>query len=406
MRTPLVGNIHLMNRLNKARILTLIKDRGPISRVELARLTSISHTAISTNVRTLLKQGLVMERDWGDSTGGRKPVLLEFQPKGRHVVGIDIGKSHLNVALADLSGEVLVRSSEALTSPGESHVFERLFGMVDRMIPRGLKKDRVLGVGVSVPGIVEHTRGLCRWSIHLGWENVPVGERIAERYGVASFVEKDSNAVGLAEMWFGEKKSEGLVLGITLDAGIGLSIVDGEHIYRGVDGSAGEIGHMMVDKHGPRCPCGGRGCLELFASEKAILEGYERRAKRLGAGEDALSAGIHSVIHLAEQGDEAALGAIQEACVYLGLAVMNLIRVFNPRAVVFGGKTASSTDLFVSMTREAIKRHSKPLWKIGTEIRLSPLGADSALKGALALVLRKLFTVDTEESLFMSSDSS
>lgn len=395
MRTELTGSIQLMNKLNKSRILTLVRGGGPISRVGLARLTNLSHTAISANVRALLGQGLLVEKELGESSGGRKPILLEFQPKGRYVVGVDVGRGHCNAALADLSGEVAVCQHESLSCSDESYVLGVLCRTVDQVIADVHCEERLLGIGVSVPGIVDHVRGVCRWSLNLGWENVPVGSKLSERYGVPAFVEKDSNAVGLAEIWFGEDRPKGLVLGITLDAGIGLSIIDGDEVYRGVDGSAGEIGHMTVDYDGPRCPCGGRGCLELFASEKAILRRY---AERVGDGSlTQVPNTIESILSAADSGEKAALEVIEEACSYLGIAVLSLIRVFNPGEVVFGGRVASLSELFVTMTRKAIERNSQPLWGIGTEVRLSRLGGDAALKGALALVLRRVFDVDCED---------
>ncbi|MGH3016636.1 MAG: ROK family protein, partial [Gaiellaceae bacterium] len=256
---------------NRRRLVETLLEQGAASRADLARLTGLSRTTVSTLVAELESDGLVAEREFGVPHGaqaGRPPVLVAFERSAGAVVGIDFGHSHLAVAVADLSHTVLAEHRREMPDdyPAEEG-FTAAAELTERVLAEiGAERDRVLGVGMGLPGPV-HLRGtLGSATILPGWAGVRAADEMSRRLGLPVQVENDANLGALAEHLWGAGAGCSSLAYLKVATGIGAGLVLDGRLFRGAGGTAGEIGHLTVDEQGPMCRCGSRGCLEAYTS--------------------------------------------------------------------------------------------------------------------------------------------
>jgi len=303
-----------------------------------------------------------------------------------YVAGVDLGGTKILTALADTGGNILARIKVATkAADGPAAVIGRLVDSV-RQVAAGVP---LAAVGVGSPGPLDHTTGLVYHSPNLGWRNVPLGEMLRERLGVPVFVDNDANLAALGECVRGAGQNESHLVYVTVSTGIGGGLILDGRIYHGSAGGAGEIGHMILDRDGPLCSCGRRGCLEALASGTAIArEARELVARGGGSGLRRLEPGAitaQTVAETARQGDAAAAAILRAAAVNLGRGLAGVITLLNPRVVVVGGGVMASGPAFLATAREEAARHAYgPAWE---RVSLVParLGGDSGVVGAVAL---------------------
>jgi len=330
--------------------------------------------------------GLVVEREdvEGGSPGpggGRPPVFLALDRSAGAAVGLDFGHSHIRVAVADLSHAVLAEQEIEFDVDGRgTEALDRACELVDEAIEQaGIARDAVVGVGVALPGPVQlKTRQLGSTTILPGWSGLPMGEVLSERLGLEVLVENDANLGALAELSFGAAKGARNVVYIRAYSGIGSGLILDGRLYRGADGTAGELGHVILNENGPMCRCGNRGCLETFAAEGPILELLGRTH-----GNDLT---MHAVVEMAQGGDAACRRAIADAGHHIGVAVANLCNLFNPNMVVVGGTLAAAGDLVIGPMRDAVDRYAITSAAHDVEVVAGVLGERAEVLGALALV--------------------
>jgi len=259
-------------------------------------------------------------------------------------------------------------------------------------------RDRVLGVGIGVPGPVDHSHSRVIQAVNLGWVDVPLAAMVEEKTNLPTTVLKRQNAGALGEYWYGVGKPRDAVLFVSVGIGIGSGIVIGGKLYQGVSGYSGEIGHMTVVPNGDRCNCGNYGCLETVASASALAL---RARQRIRDGEDSLllerTKGLLDtitpgmVLDAAKSGDHLASEVVTEAAVFLGIAIANAINLMNPSIVVLGGEILNESDLFIQPIRETVRRRACTPCSIGIEIVPARWGVLAAAVGAAALVIDGFF---------------
>lgn len=337
-----------MRQANRALVLNLVRADPTLSRARIVRETGLSPAAVSGIVDHLLREGLIRE-EGTEATGhvGRRPLRLALNAGARLAVGIYIDVCVVNAAPVDLSGlpgPVISMPLPPGSSPEEA--LDRAADLVRRLL-HGLPAERLLGVGVAVPGMVAWPGGLNLFSPNLGWHNVPVRAMLEERLRRPVLVDNEVRALALAEYQYGAARA--VRSAVFLDAGYGVGgavILDGA-LYRGRRGAAGEFGHNTVDPEGPRCGCGNRGCLEVFASASG-LAARAREAIAAGAQTlltpDALS--LDALTAAARAGDRLAGALLSRASTYLGLAVANAIDNWDPELVVLSGEVIHDAGLF------------------------------------------------------------
>lgn len=373
------GNSRYLREMNQARVLDIIRTREGISRIGLAEATGLSATAVGVIVKSMLEDGYIHETGEGASSGGRKPTLLQLRPLSWYGMGIDVDARFLYLSVLDHAGQVLWHKRQ----PGNGAVspditLERVETLFQQAIREtGIQMDRILGLGVSVPGIVEREGRRIAFAPNLSWTDVTLREPLSERLGLPVFVENESVCSTLCEQWMGSCREVEDFVHVNIDTGIGAGLFLKGSLYRGTTGSAGEVGHIVVDDEGPKCTCGNRGCLETLAS----LDGMVRQA-----GAESFEAFLESV----RGGDPHAVSVMDRASRSLGRAVSMLVNTLNPRRIVLGKRFPEYADLALNAVRAEVEKVALKWPASHVEVVPGSYGEESSSYGAAILPIRQL----------------
>jgi glucokinase-like ROK family protein len=381
------GSLRSLRELNRGRVIDALRSRGKASRAELARATGLSRSTISSIVGDLIDSGVVSEE--GGATGvahgeggGRPPVLLSLNRSVGLAVGLDFGHTHLRVAVSDLSHEVLAEAWQELDVDHSAEEGMRAAAklMTKVLKEAGVKKDRVLGVGMGLPGPIDRTTGTVGSSSILpGWVGVDAAAEMEKRLGLPVQVENDANLGALAEFVWGAGKGYSDIIYVKLSSGVGAGLLLDGRLHRGTGGTAGEIGHTPAQSGTAICRCGSRGCLETVASARAIAE--QLAASR---GEPTST---KDMLELTASGDAAASRLIGEAGHEIGVALAWLCNLINPDCVIVGGDLSAAGTLITEPILESIRRYAITSAAERVNVVAGVLGERAELLGALALVL-------------------
>jgi len=380
------GSTTLLKELNRSLVLDALRQQGSLSRAQLASLTGLTAATISNIVEELIAEGYVRSEGQGASQGGRKPTLLSLVPGARHVIAVDVAVDRVTVAITDLLARTL--AMEVLPSPAGKAplaVVDEVAAAVENLAHRR-SCPPILGVGVAFPGPTDVETGTALTAPNLpGWDHVPLRDLLAERVKLPVYVENDANAAALGEKSYGAARGVRHLIFLLLDLGIGGGFLFGGEIYRGFQGAAGEVGHMIIDINGRRCGCGSTGCLETVASGIALVR---RRAERLGREEPEK---LSLLLDAARLGDAQAVADLNEAARYIGVAVASLANTFNPEMIILGGRLAVEYPPFFDLAAETARPRLLPLIQHHTQIAMTGLGRNACLVGAASLVLQTIF---------------
>jgi predicted NBD/HSP70 family sugar kinase len=381
------GSLGSLRELNRGRVVTALREMGVASRADVARRTGLSRSTVSTIVAHLVEDGLVVNHE-GDAPApanigaGRPPTLLTLTPSAGAAVGIDFGKRHLAVAVADLSHAMLGETWREMEDdyPAASGL-DAAAELVRKLLRQaGVSRDRVLGVGLGLPGPIHSVTGTVgSASILPGWVGVRASDEMQARLSLPVHVENDANLGALAELTWGAGRDCEHLVYLKVSNGIGAGLIVDGRLFRGAGGTAGEIGHTILDETGDICRCGNRGCLETYAAGPAIVELLRR-----SLGEDLT---LETVLARAAEGEAGCRRAIADAGRHVGTAAANLCNVLNPRRIVVGGSIGTAGDVLLEPMREAVARYAIHTAAADVEIVPSQLGDRAELLGAVALVL-------------------
>ncbi len=396
------GNVQLSKDLNTLSVLNAIRNSSSISRSDVARITGLTTPTISNLVSDLIKEGFVIEMGPGESSVGRRPIMLEFNKDARYIGVIDFGRSNVIIGLTNLAGEIITLRELDLDKEAKPEItLERigneLKNLIDEYEQNGIK---VWGVGVAISGGVNGKTGVCIESYVLKWTNVPVRQILEAKVQCPVYVANNIRCMALGEKWFGAARDEENFLAIRFGRGVGSGIIINGELFEGVRGVAGEIGHVTVEPNGPECYCGNKGCLEYYISEGSIFERLEKlmeegdkNAERLLQESKDKPRGkkLGLIARSAEEGDELSRLIIDDLVHYLGLAIANLVKAFNPSIVIL-----LTEDKFV---RESVSREIQavvdPLLEpiVSSRVNIVPglLGSENEIIGASTLVLDNVF---------------
>lgn len=380
------ANRQTIRQINQALVLGIIHDRGPISRTEIAEVSSLSLATISGITADLIAQNLVYEHEAGVSTGGRRPILLALNRQAGLVVGAKLTETQIVAALTDLGAEIVDQRALPLgPDPQPEAVVAALAGLVADLQAAHTTGPgrRLFGLGLGMAGAIDRRHGICRFSPFLRWRNVPVRALLEERLGLPVVVENDVNTLAVAERWFGAGVGIPDFLVVTLGRGVGLGMVLGGQIYRGGRGSGGEFGHVTIDPDGPICECGKPGCLEAYLSEPALL-----RQLREAIGREI---SLDEAVLRARAGGAATRGVFTNAGQILGRALSDVVNLLNPTRLIVGGEGAQTLDLLLEPMRDALQAHCFDGLFDDLDLVVEPWGDDAWARGAAGLMLEELF---------------
>lgn len=373
-----------MRARNSGLLLDMIWHAQQISRAEIARQAGLSPSTVSAIVRDLEQLGLVQDIGTGSSTGGRRPILLGFCDDAFAIVGVELGATHIAVVVTDLRGRVKVFREQGhpvrTDPPGTLEATRALID--DALAEARTPLTRVLGIGVAIPSPLDPDEpGRMSPFIVPAWAGYDIRAWLHERYQHPIVIDNDANLGALAEQWWGERADDLTYIKIGMGVGAG-HIIRGE-LYRGAGGSAGEVGHIVLDPAGPPCRCGNRGCLVMFIGSDVLVARARARSARTAG--DPLTMAM--IIEQARQGDVVAQEIIGEAGHYLGIALASLVNILNPAVVVLGGVLASAGDMLIDPLRTSIRSHALSKSIAETRIVASALDRRAIAVGAATLVL-------------------
>jgi glucokinase-like ROK family protein len=392
---------HEAAALNRELVFAALGAENVISRAGLARSTGLSKATVSQIIDQFRRDGLIEIVGPGPSVKGRRPTLLRLDPQSRFVVGVQLEATSCSAVLADLHGQPVRKLSTAMPLASAEDALAAAADLIQQL-RAGLPAGKLLGIGLGVPGLVDSARGIIRSAANLGWRDVPAGPAIAARTGIPTVLINRAKAAAVGEAWCGAGKGVDDLVCIYVSTGISAGIVLRGDLYRGAFMSEGEIGHHTMLPDGPLCPCGNRGCLQMFASGPAILTRLLERLRadpmlRTGSladdEPDALT--FELLAQAAAEGNTAVTDVLDSAADYLGIAVANLVNTLDPPLVILGGPVIDALPMLVPRVEAVIRRRA--LWVSAASVRVaaSQLGQDAVALGAAAFLLRHISVIES-----------
>jgi predicted NBD/HSP70 family sugar kinase len=373
-----VGSLEDLRELNRLRVVDELRRRGNASRGEIADATGLSRTTVTTLVADLQERGLVIETGAANDrpARGRPPVQLRLDPSAGAAIGVDLGHSHVRVAVADLSATVLQERRVELDVDGAAtKALDVAAALGHELVARaGVHPRRVIGAGMGLPGPLGSS------AVLRGWEGLDAGRELSRRLGVSVTVENDANLGALAEHSLGAGRGMQDVVYLKVSSGIGAGLVLGGRLHHGATGIAGEIGHVQVRPDGAVCRCGNRGCLETVASARALLESLHP------AYGDGLT--VRGMLELAADGSHGAQRVLKDAGWAIGRAVADLCNSLNPEAIVVGGAVGGAGAPLLEGVRESVDRYAQPGTAAAVSVTAGRLGERAEVLGAVTLALQ------------------
>ncbi|MFG3436222.1 ROK family protein [Nonomuraea sp. NPDC047897] len=374
--------------LTAGQVLQLIRDGSCRTRKALIDHTGLSRSTITDRVDRLIEAGYIHESGVESSGGGRPPSVLDIDATSRLVLVADLGAGHAHVALTDLAARPLADERiEMRIELGPDAVLSWVREAFQRLLDRaGRPREQVCGIGIDLPGSVDHTAGkVVRSFLMPGWDDHPIGEALRADFDVPILVENDANAMALGEWWSSWRRTRALVL-VKVSTGIGTGVILDGRIYRGAEEAAGNIGHVRLRTSDDRvCTCGSRGCVASLASGHAL-------ARDLGQETSS------DVVRLVQAGDPTAIARTQEAGRTLGVLLATAVSLLNPGVLVLGGDMAETREHYLTGIRESVYSRSLPFTTRNLEIVTSSLGRRAGIVGTAVLVMEHVLSTESVDT--------
>jgi predicted NBD/HSP70 family sugar kinase/biotin operon repressor len=372
---------------NHSLILDMVRKKSPISRVQLAKEFGLSKVTVSAIINDLIDEGLIIEvgAGAGCEKGGRKPILLALNASSKYAIGVDIGSTNTVAAIGNLRGEVVAKTQQPTK---KNRSFKSVFKQVSQLTAEIIQsahidRDSILGVGVSVPGLVAAEMGVVCLSPDLNWENVEINQILSELIGLPVVSDNCTRAMLLGAKWHGKAKDARNVFYVNIGYGIGSALMVNNQIYF----NHSEFGHIHVCDEQVPCDCGKFGCLEAVASGNAIELAANNTIHQKEKNEGWVT--VKALAKKAKHGDSQAKEIFIEAGQYLGRAIAIASNMFNPDKIILGGGVTLAIDLLQDALHNEYEKYAMNVIKSSTVIEVSPLGMDAGAYGAIALALNK-----------------
>jgi glucokinase-like ROK family protein len=380
--------------LNKKRIVKYLYRMGSLSSAEITKILHLSAPTTMQYLNELVEDGKIEHRGKGESMGGRRPAMFGLKKNSVYVLGIDIGRKNLSIAI--FNNELEKVSSTIIRVDGIRNDKSLIRDIYDKTLELFSKTDidlgKVMGVGISMPGLINSETGINYTYLNFG--DQPLTELFAQLFKRPVFLENDAKARTLAEMRYGSARDLRNVLVLQLEWGLGLGMVLNGKLYKGVSGLAGELSHILIDPDGVQCICGRKGCLETLASGNALvrycLENIDnhpesplyKEIKTLGQ-----QITHNQIVEAAINGDKFAITQVHKVGEALGKGISYLIQILNPELIILGGTVSQAGEHLLVPLRHSLHNHCLNKLREDARIILSDLGQDAGVLGAAAVVI-------------------
>ncbi|KRB55194.1 ROK family transcriptional regulator [Rhizobium sp. Root708] len=382
----LKGDPTTARALNRRLILNLLRQDGPKSRAELAIITRLSPAAVTFVVADLVEEGVVTEGEAVSGYTGRRPIPVQINYGHGLAIGFKLMADTVECVATDLATNPLAALRVPMPSKAPDDVADLLATTVPKLVALAGRQDaRLTGIGISMPGVINHEQTVCIKSHRFGWNDVPLASLLAARVNVPVWLEDDTNAYAIAQQLFGLGRQHRDMAVLAVGVGISCALVIDGKLYRGANGAAGKFGHTLYEENGRPCECGKRGCLMAYHSEASMLRRW-REAN--GEGPD-LS--LRDLRHALAAEDPTAVKIVEESGRAIGTALANLVNVTDPEVIVAGGEAVSLGEHFLVPLREALARRT-----FRTPPAILPDWEDNSwARGAAALVTQRMFDFES-----------
>ncbi|MBE7641621.1 MULTISPECIES: ROK family transcriptional regulator [Salegentibacter] len=394
-----INNVERKKFLQKLKIIKHLFLNGETSNAEVCQRFNVSLPTSMSLLNQLTEEGIVIKKGRGKSEGGRKPDLYGLIEESFFVISVHIERFRIKLAIIDNNHSIIKEKSWPTEISSETNIVELLYKWSQELLQEAeIKQDQIMGVGISMPGLVSADAGK-NFTYYLSeQEPESLKLKIEKKFKKPVAILNDAKSACLAEFRYGKAKNKNNVLVISMDWGIGLGIIMGGKMHSGESGFAGEFGHIPMTEDGLLCHCGKRGCLETEASGLALV----RKTKEgLKAGQTSVLNSLkkeeleklepETIIEAANRGDQFAIQALSEIGIKLGKGIAILIQIFNPELVILEGKIAEAKKFITTPIQQSINTYCMMQLKERTKIELSTLGAHSSLYGGTIAVMEDIF---------------
>ncbi len=379
-------NLDVVKKQNKSLVLDKIISEEIISRADIAKKSGLNKGTVSALVNELLEAELIYESGPGESSGGRRPVMLLFNNKAGYSIGIDLGVNYLLGVLTDLSGNIIEEKRILYNDLPYKEIEDKIFTIISHLISVAPEsKYGVIGIGIGVPGTVNRDEVILL-APNLNWKNIDLKDVIEKQYDIPVIIENEANAGAYGEKKFGVGKDFNDIIYISAGIGIGVGLFLNGDLYRGNNGFSGELGHMTIEVNGATCSCGNEGCWELYASEQALIRNAQKLGLIIPMNDEPP---IENLLTLARNNNEQATSLFEEIGDYLGVGINNIINTFNPQQVIIGNQIAALEEWIISPLKKRVARQGLWFQQSGLQIDFSENYTLSTPLGVAAFTIER-----------------
>ncbi len=401
------GDQALVRQINLSLLMHTLWAESPISRARLSQKTNLNKTTVSDLVKELNEHGFVREIGTQSSGAGRPGTLLTLNPSAGYIVSCEIAVDYLEVLVTDFAPTAIWQVKEPIASgASQSEVLSHMVSLLKDAVEKGKPAaNKLLGIAVGVPGMVDQTTRTLLFAPNLKWRNVPLLPLLEqEAFGAPIFVDNEANMAALGEHFFGAGQEYSEILYLSGNIGLGGGFISNGRLRRGANGVAAEYGHMTMDPNGELCNCGNYGCWETMVSQvglfrkitDAIQNGeHSLLTKKIQGQWERLS--VELVVEAAQAGDQVAIRALEGIGHSLGIGIASLLNALNPEVVVLGGILSIASDFLFPVVNMEIQKRALPWNRETVKIIRAAHGSDAAVKGGIATVYQSVLSQATPE---------
>lgn len=354
------ANQQTIKHSNRGLIFDVLNTMGSCSRTQLAEFTGLTKTSITNITTEMLEENIIYEVGVADSSMGRKPVMLDISSSSPCALGLSINRDFIYASLVNLRGELKFEKSYVIRKDEtEKDFWDGVFACCDAILNSSVAKEsRILGIGVASIGPLDIEKGMILSPPNFkGLKNLEIVSTLKEKYNMPVFLNNDMNSDAIAEMLFGYGRQLTNFVYVGVTNGVGAGVVLDKEFYMGSHGFAGEIGHISIDFNGKQCPCGNKGCLELYVGIPYVIEEAQKKAQeKVSLLSDIKEMRWPDIVDAAFKGDEVSNEVISSLVDYLCIGCVNLVNVYDPQMIFLGHDIATAGELIIAPLKEKINQ--------------------------------------------------
>ena len=381
-------NQDVIKELNRKKILNLIAKKREYTKQGISKEIGVSIPTVISNINELIQEGLVEEAGVEGSTGGRKPIIVRFLPDSKYSFGVEFTLNNVRVILINLDGKIKFDESFIVGNFNKiDDIIVRIHGITNSvLVEKKINHKNILGIAFSLPGTVNEESLMLAIAPNIGIKNVDFNS-FSKIFEFPIYIENEANCAAFGELILGIAKKMRNLVYLSINEGIGAGIVIQDHLYKGKNKKAGELGHMTIVPNGKPCNCGRKGCLEKYASKKSLIEDYNYKSP---VPIDTLKEFFSKI----EQKENLAMVELEKYICYLAIGIQNIVLILDPHYVVIGGEISDFSEYYLKDLKEKIFVENSFYDDTSLKIFTSKLKRDSSILGAALMPFQKLFSIN------------